>query len=59
MSTHELSAYDGQECIGKIHVAKDGKVTAFDPSGKGLGRFLSVKAASVTFETKRAGVRRE
>lgn len=56
-----MTVCDGQECIGKIKVAKHCEVIAFDPSGKGLGRFPSIKAASVAFKTttERAGVCRE
>jgi hypothetical protein len=48
----ELAVYDGQECIGKIKVAEDGKAVAFDPNGKRLGSFLSVKAASAAFNSR-------
>jgi hypothetical protein len=55
--TRELSVYDGQECLGKIKVAEDGKAVAFDPSGKRLGRYPSFKAATAAFDTpaERAG----
>ena len=36
MSVHEMTVYDGQQLIGIIKVAKDGKVTAFDPDGRRL-----------------------
>lgn len=42
----ELSLYDGQEWLGTIKVADDGTVRAFDPRGKRLGSFPSLKAAS-------------
>lgn len=42
----ELSIYDGQDCIGTIKVADDGKATAFDQRGKRLGSFPSFEAAS-------------
>jgi len=42
-----LSVYDGQRLIGAMRVAGDGAARAFDPAGKYLGKFPSVKAASV------------
>jgi hypothetical protein len=51
----ELSLYDGQECLGIIKVAEDGTARAFDPRGKRLGSFPSLKAASAALATdKRA-----
>lgn len=42
----ELFVYDGQEWLGTIKVAEDGTVRAFDPNGKRIGSFPSVKTAS-------------
>jgi hypothetical protein len=47
----ELSLYDGQECLGTIKVAEDGKARAFDAHGKRLGSFPSLKAASDALES--------
>jgi hypothetical protein len=46
----ELSLYDGQDLIGTIKVAVGGKAIAFDPRGKRLGSFPSLKAASAAFD---------
>jgi hypothetical protein len=45
----ELAVYDGQECLGTIKVGA-GKAIAFDPRGKRLGSFPSLKAASAAFD---------
>jgi hypothetical protein len=50
--TRELSLYDGQELIGTIKVADDGKAVAFDWRGKRLGSFPSLKAASAAFDSR-------
>ena len=52
--TRELAVYDGQECIGAIKVAEDGNHVAFDPSGKRLGSFPSLKAASAALPVERS-----
>jgi hypothetical protein len=44
--TRELFVYDGQECLGTIKVAEDGKAVAFDQRGKRVGSFPSLKIAS-------------
>jgi hypothetical protein len=50
--TRDLSVYDGQECIGRIKVTDDGKAVAYDPNGKRLGSFPSLKAASAAFNSR-------
>jgi len=48
----ELAVYDGRECTGTIKVADDGTAVAFGASGKRLGAFRSLKAASAVFDRK-------
>jgi hypothetical protein len=48
----ELAVYDGRECMGTIKVADDGTAVAFAASGKCLGAFRSLKAASAAFDQK-------
>jgi hypothetical protein len=47
----QLSIYDGQDLIGTIKVAMDGTARAFDPRGKRLGSFPSLKAATASFDS--------
>jgi hypothetical protein len=54
-----LFVYDGQLLIGTIKVAGDGVVRAFDPAGRCLGDFSSVKAASAAISTPDAGHRQQ
>jgi hypothetical protein len=59
MSTRELSAYDGQECISKTKVGKDAKVIAFDPtnpitSTRSMCTSLAVQHADADDENWRA-----
>jgi hypothetical protein len=49
--TRELSLYDGQDLVGTIKVAGDGTARAFDPRGKRLGSFPSLKAATASFDS--------
>jgi hypothetical protein len=50
--TRKLSLYDGQELVGTIKVAEDGTAVAFDPGGKRVGSFPSLKAASAAFNSR-------
>jgi hypothetical protein len=57
----DLSLYAGQECIGRIKVAGDGKAVAFDRHGKRIGSFPSLKAACAAIRpsVRRTGARRD
>lgn len=46
----ELAIYDGQECIGTIKVADDGKAVAFDRRSKRVGKFPSFEAARAALD---------
>jgi len=46
-----LFLYDGQNLLATMNVADDGAVRAFDPRGKYLGKFPSVKAVSAAIST--------
>src|SRR5205807_252777 len=42
----ELAIYDGRDWLGKITIAADGEVRAFDRRGKALGTFQNFEAAA-------------
>jgi hypothetical protein len=46
----ELTVYDGQNQVGTIKVADDGKARAFDVRGKRLGSFPSLTGAYAAFK---------
>jgi hypothetical protein len=54
-----LFIYDGQLLVGTIKVAGDGVARAFDPAGRCLGEFSSVKAASAAISTPNAKHRQQ
>jgi hypothetical protein len=46
----EVAVYDGQNLVGTVKVASDGKAVAYDARGKRLGSFPTFQAASAAFE---------
>jgi hypothetical protein len=51
-----LSRYDGQLCLGRYVVEKNGDIKAFTPEDKALGKFLTEKAAIDAIAAAYAGL---